>query len=250
MMLIRRRTDSDAQSTALVKTPGQDLTRRTSILAGGIPLPPSPAVVTDAIDEQTRRFRTSISQAYQRTRIQEYSESTRDALSSTVTVNVLAIMVEAYGLTAEILPKKPITEIGPIPYITDTPTKINVTDLFLLLNQSFWAPFSLWLLTTLILPALASWFINLPLRQLPAHSPARRASIKSNPHIQFDPFVFNIAKGLIVYLVYAIHLQPIEVYQHATIATVSTSIPGGYQGMLVSSGLGAAFSLYEAVLKR
>lgn len=224
--------------------------RRTSILAGNIPLPPSPAVVTDAIDQQTKRFRSSISHAYERTHVQEYSDSIRDALSSTVTINVLAILIEAYGLKQEILPNKPITEVGPIPYVKDTPTKIYATDLFLLLNQSFWAPFTLWLLTTLILPALTSYFVNLPLRQLPSHSPARRASIKSNPHIQFDPFVFNLTKGFIAYCVYALHYQIIELFQHATISTVNANVPGGYQGMLISSGLGAAFSLYEAVLKK
>lgn len=248
----RKSTDTDGPSltTSLIKTPAQEVARRTSILASNVPLPPSPAVVTDAIDQQTKRIRTSISHAYERTRIQEYSESIRDTLSSTVTVNVLAILIESYGLKQEILPNKPIVEIGPILYIKDTPTKIKATDLFLLLSHNFWAPFSLWLLTTLILPALTSYFINLPLSQLPSHSPARRASIKSNPRIQFDPFVFNVAKGLIVYIVYALHFQIIELYQHATIATVNSSIPGGYQGMLISSGVGAAFSLYEAVLKR
>lgn len=234
----------------MIKTPGQELARRTSILASNIPLPPSPAVVTDAIDQQTKRIRSSISHAYERTHIQQYSESIRDALSSTVTVNVLAILLEAYGLQQEILPKKRIAEIGPIPYVKATPTQVYATDLFMLLYQTFWAPFTLWLLSTLILPALTSYFINLPLRQLPSHSPARRASIKSNPHIQFDPFVFNITKGFIVYCVYAHHFQVIELFQHATIATVNQSVPGGYHGMLVSSGLGAAFSLYEAILKR
>lgn len=248
--LTNRSTDTDAPGSSLIKTPGQELARRTSILAGNVPLPPSPAVVTDAIDQQTKRIRSSISHAYERTQIQQYSEHVRDALSSTVTINVLAILIEAYGLQQEILPKKAITEIGPIPYVKDTPTKIYATDLFMLLYQNFWAPFTLWLLSTLILPALTSYFINLPLKQLPSHSPARRQSIKTNPHIQFDPFVFNVTKGLIVYCVYAHHFQLIELFQHATIATVNTSVPGGYQGMLVSSGLGAAFSLYEAVLKR
>lgn len=74
--------------------------------------------------------------------------------------------------------------------------------------------------------------------------------MKSNPHIQFDPFVFNLTKGFVVYCVYAAHFQIVEVFRHATIATVHASVPGGYQGMLISSGIGAAISLYEAVLKK
>lgn len=245
-------TDGDAIDTltAMVKTPAQEIARRTSILAGSVPAPLSPAIVTDAIDQQAKRIRTSISHAYDRTGFRDYSDRTRETLSSTVTINILAILLEAYGLRAQLLPNKTLTEIGPITYIKDTPTRVYVPDLFLLLDSAFWAPFSLWLFTTLGLPALVSYFINLPLRQLPSHSPARRASLRSNPHIQFDPFVFNLAKGLIVYLVYALHFQVVDVYKHATIATVNSSIPGGYQGILISSGIGAAVSLYEAVLKR
>ena len=233
-----------------MKTPGNALDRRTSILAGSIPHPPSPAVVTDAIERQSKRIRHSISHAYEQTGVSEYTERTRDYLSSTVTINVLAILLEALGLQSQLLPFKTVTEIGPIAFFKDTPTKIKLPDLFLLLTEDFWAPFSLWILATLVLPAAVSYFINLPLVQLPAHSPARRASIKSNPHIQFDPFVFNLAKGLVVYLLFGLHFQFIELFTNATIAKVNTSIPGGYHGVLVSSGLGAAVSLYEAVLKK
>lgn len=243
-------TDAEGPITALMKTPGQELSRRTSILASNVPLPPSPAVVTDAIDRQSKRIRTSISHAYGQTGFQEYSDLARDTLSSTVTINVLAILFEALGLRRQLLPNKRITEIGPIPYVKSTSTSIMVPDLFQLLEYGFWAPFSFWLLTTVVLPAVTSYFINLPLQQLPAHSSAKRASIKSNPHVQFDPFVFNLTKGLIAYCVYALHFQIIEVAKNATIAQVNTAVPGGYQGMLISSGIGTAVSLYEAVLKR
>ena len=69
--------------------------------------------------------------------------------------------------------------------------------------------------------------------------------------MQFDPFVFNLAKGLVVYLILACHFQPLGgLYRHATISAVNASVPGGWQGVLVGCGLGAATSLYEAVLKR
>lgn len=212
--------------------------------------PPSPAVVTDAIDHQTRRIRSSISHAYDRSPIHEYSDHIRDLLSSSVTVNVLAILLEAYGLRAEILPNKLLTEIPAIPYLTATKTHVNVPDLFQLLSTSFWAPFILWVLTTLITPALIAYFINLPLKQLHGHSyNTRRASIRNTPQIQFDPFIFNLAKGLMAFLVFAGHLR-LGIFQHYTIALVNTCVPGGYQGMLLTSALGAIVSLYEAVLKK
>lgn len=67
--------------------------------------------------------------------------------------------------------------------------------------------------------------------------------------MQFDPFVFNIAKGLIAYLVYAQHLPFFGLYQHFTVATVNESVYGGYAGMITSAAIGAAVCLYEAALK-
>ncbi|KIW94770.1 uncharacterized protein Z519_04747 [Cladophialophora bantiana CBS 173.52] len=255
----RRKTTSTTQEgeesptavNALVKTPAKEVARRTSILASQIPIPPSPAVVTDAIDQQTRRIRTSISHAYEQTQLHEYADATRDILSSPMTVIVLAILLEAYGLRAQILPNKLLTEIPAIPYIKSTKTPIMVPDLFLLLESRFWSPFSLWTLTSLILPATISYFINLPLKAHPSHSySTRQAALQANAQMQFDPFIFSLAKGLIVYLVYAYHYTLGGLYNHFTIATVNESIPGGYFTIMVSSGLGAAVSLYEAVLKR
>jgi len=227
----------------------QKIGRRTTTLASNVPLPASPADVADAIDVQTRRIRTSISHAYERTRFQEYSDSLRDYSSSTAAINIIAILIEAKGLREVLIPFNAVASISPTIF-TSEPTQIYMPDLFVLLSTAFWGPFSLWLLTTLLLPALASYFINLPLAQLPSHSPARRASIKSHPRITFDPFVFNVTKGLVAYAVFALRYQVIRFYENADIELVNLSMPGGYHGLLISSGVGAAASLYEAVLKK
>lgn len=237
--------------SALVKTPAKEVARRSSILAAQIPMPPSPAVVTNAIDQQTRRIRTSISQAYERTRVHEFSDSTRDLLSSPLTVIVLALLLEAYGLRAQILPNKVFAEIPPIPYISSSKTPISVPDLFLLLESKFWAPFSLWALTSMILPATTAYFINLPLKAHPSHSySTRQAALQANTQMQFDPFIYSLAKGLISYLIYAQHFTLGGLYTNFTIATVNEAILGGWGALLVSSGLSAVVSMYEAVLKK
>ncbi|EXJ82502.1 hypothetical protein A1O3_06315 [Capronia epimyces CBS 606.96] len=256
----KRKTTSPGQDTtdtesptvsSLIKAPAKEIARRSSILTSQIPIPPSPAVVTDAIDQQTRRLRLSISHAYDRTQIHEFADATRDLLSSPLTVTALAILLEAYGLRAQILPNKLLTEVPPIPYIKSTKTAISVPDLFLFLDSKFWAPFSLWTLTSFILPAFVSYFINLPLKAHPVHSHAtRRATAEASAQAQFDPLIFNLAKGLIAYLVYAEHLNLGGLYQHFTIALVNESILGGWFAILISSGLGAIVSLYEAVLKK
>ncbi|KAK4948597.1 hypothetical protein LTR10_012601 [Elasticomyces elasticus] len=244
-------TDTESPVTTLIKQAPKEIARRSSILTSQIPIPPSPAVVTDAIDRETRRIRTSISHAYDETHIHEYSDAARDYLSSPLTVTILATLLEAYALRATVLPNKLLTEVPAIPYIKSTRTAISVPDLFLLLDSKFWAPFSLWALTSLILPALISYFINLPLKAHPSHNySTRRAATQHNAQMQFDPFIFNLAKGVIAYIVYAHHFNLGGIYQHFTIATVNESILGGFFAVIVSSGIGAAVSLYEAVLKK
>ncbi len=245
------RTDTDTPINSLIKAPAKEIARRSSILKSQIPIPPSPAVVTDAIDQQTRRIRISISDAYDRTRIHEYSDKTRDILSSPLTVTVLATALEAYGLFAQIMPRKLLTEVPAVPYLKSAKTPVRVPDLFVLLDTKFWSPFTLWALTSFILPAIISYFINLPLKANPSHSySTRRATAHASATLQFDPFIFNLAKGLIAYLVFAQHFNLGGLYQHFTIATVNESILGGFFAILVSSGLGAAVSLYDAVLKK
>jgi hypothetical protein len=208
-------------------------------------------VVTDAIDQQTRRIRRSISHAYEKTQVHEFADATRDYLSSPLTVTLLAILLEAYGLRPQILPNKLLTTIPAVPYLKSTSTPIMVPDLFQLLEVKFWAPFSLWSLTSVILPAIVSYFINLPLKAHPSHTySTRQAALAANSQMQFDPFIFSLAKGLIAYLVYANHFNLGGLYTHFTLATVNESILGGWFAIVLSSGIGAAVSLYEAVLKK
>ena len=46
----------------------------------------------------------------------KFADAARDLLSSPLTVTVLAIVLEAYGLRAQILPNKLLTQIPAVPY--------------------------------------------------------------------------------------------------------------------------------------
>lgn len=215
-------------------------------------MPPSPAVVTDAIDRQTNRIRNSISRAYTRSGVHEYSETVREMLSSSAAVALLALALEGYGLRQEILPSKAIGELPAVPFMKTSKTTVYVPDLFLLLDKSFWSPFSLWMLTSVLLPLAVAYFINLPLKTHPTHnySTRRAGRVKTAPEMQFDPFVFNVAKALLAYVVYAQHFQLFGLYQHFTVATVNESVIGGWFGMVTSATVAGLLSLYEAVLRK
>lgn len=234
--------------TSMVKTPS----RNSLPIPSTVPLPPSPAAVTDAIDRQTTKMRKRVSRLYAESGIHEISESFRDSLSSSVSVNMIALLVEAYCLRQELLPSKTAAWIPSIPYVTAKRTPVHLPDLFLLLDKSFWAPFSLWLTTSLLLPLLCAYFINIPLKtSLSHHYSTRRATaIQSSPSNQFDPLVYNIAKALVAYVVYGQHATTLGLFQHFTITTVNENILGGYQGVITGAAIAGLIGLYEAILKK
>lgn len=245
-------TTSSGDSTALMKTPAvKEVQRRSSILASPNINAPSPKVVADAVELRARQFSQSVSRAFDRTHLNEYADIARDLMSTPSAVLALALILEGYGLRENILPFKKFVDLPPVPYARSSKTPVLLPDVFLFLDQAFWAPFTLWLLTSVILPGTVAYFINLPLKAHPSHSYAtRKATTQANTSLQFDPFTFSIAKGLIAYIVYALHFQLFGTFSNFTIATVNESVYGGYGGMLTSAGVTAAVSLYEAVLKK
>ena len=213
--------------------------------------PPSPAVVADAFDRQQVRVRNSISELYEHTNISEYIDEARDLLSSPYAITVISMLTEAYGLRQDIFPWKSLYNAPALTYVKKSKTTIYGPDVFLLFNSSFLAPFTLWLLTSLLLPLTLSYCINIPLKAHPSHNyRTRKAATKAAPHMQFDPLIFNVAKALIAYIVYANNYPLFGLYSHFTVATVNESVLGGYAGLITSSAIGALVSLYEAILKK
>jgi hypothetical protein len=223
-----------------------------SNLASQIPLPPSPAVVTDAIDRQTRRLSMVMSKAYSKIGLAESADMARDVLSSPSVITLLALFVEALSLRTTILPSKIAGELPAIPYVTDSKIPVYLPDLFLLLDASFWTPFSLWTLTSLLIPLACAYFFNFPLKHIPGHGQATRraAAIQAKPSLQFDPVVFNVAKAITAYVVYAQHFTLMGLYSHVAVTTVNESVLGGYVGMITGAGVAVLISLYDAVLRK
>jgi hypothetical protein len=86
----------------------------------------------------------------------------------------------------------------------------------------------LWFLTSIALPLVAAWFVNL-----------------TDGGKRYDPLSFNVAKALLAWIVYVqggVSGESREVVQRG--------VPGGAQGLLVAAGIGILASVYEAVLKK
>ena len=131
------------------------------------------------------------------------------------------------------LPLRFLTTIPAIPALGvtwDTPVKIP--DLFALLTLAFWGPFTLWVTTSIALPLLGAWFVNLQ-------------NGGGSGGTQYDVVSFNVTKALVAWVVYV--LGGVE---GESVAVVQKGVPAGAAGMVAGAGVGALAGLYEAVLRK
>jgi hypothetical protein len=206
-------------------------------------LPPSPAVVSQAIDRQTAKVREGIEQAWTASGVLERSNALRACLSSLKAVETIVLALEGGSVLMELIPCRFLTTTPAVSAVHIPSIPIKVPDLFVLVSGAFWAPFILWSLTGVILPLVAAYFINLS-----GGTSARRTRSASS-RASFDPLTFNIAKALLVYIVYAGHFTFWDVFSHFTVQKVNVSVPGEWSGMLTGTAIGVIGTLYDAILR-
>lgn len=240
---------SDSDGTSPSKGLIQRTPRAVQRVAERIPLPPSPAAVTEMIDRNTSFITNRLNAAFEKSGISEGAEGVREILSSVVGVEAAVLMFEAFGLQRHTLPW---TLTFPLPenkWLGTKPYSLHLPNFFQLLGSSFWSASFLWASTSLIFPLMISYFFNLTV-QSKAHAAAASRSVVRKSTQVFDPLTFNVAKGLLAWLVYAQGFRFWGLYDVETIIAVNGSVLGGYQGMLIGAGIGALVSLYDAILKK
>jgi hypothetical protein len=211
--------------------------------ASNVPLPPSPSVVADAITHQTNILTTKVSRAYEESGVVEKAQAAREILSTVVAVEFLISAVEAYQLRKEILADRYAFTIPAISLLRTSAYSVKLPDLFLLLTSSFWGPATLWAFTSLFIPLTAAYFFNLT-------SKPKTRSTTSSFNYTFDPLTFNIVKALLAAVVYGQDYTFGGLVDSEYVARINSSLYGGYQSVLVGTGIGALVTLYDAVLKK
>ncbi|KAI9649462.1 hypothetical protein NHQ30_002038 [Ciborinia camelliae] len=222
-------------STALTRTP------RPSALAfvSSVPLPPSPAVVADAIDRRTAVLRAKANDYYKDLGVVEAVETARETVSTVVALEFIMLLSEALQLQPELLANKYAFTIPAIDSLSTSQYAVKIPDLFLLLTTSFWGPFSLWLSTSLLLPLVGAYLFNL------TNKPSTRTKRYS-----FDPLTFNIVKGLITFVVYGRAATLGGLVDLGHVARINSALYGGYESILLGTGIGILVTMYDAVLKK
>ncbi|KAJ5619490.1 hypothetical protein N7510_003474 [Penicillium lagena] len=237
-------TESETPAKTLVKTPARASARAVrSVMNAESALPPSPAVVSQAIDRQTAKVREGIEQVWTSSGVLERSDALRASLSSLKAIEAIVLALEGGSVLKELIPCRYLTTTPAVSAAHLPSLPIKVPDLFVLVSGAFWAPFILWSLTSVILPLVAAFFFNL------SGGASTRRTRSASSRASFDPLTFNIAKALLVYIVYAGHFTFWDVFSHYTVQKVNVSIPGEWSGMLTGTAIGVIGTLYEAILR-
>ncbi|KAF2430149.1 hypothetical protein EJ08DRAFT_612890 [Tothia fuscella] len=231
--------ESSPEVTALsARTP-----RAVQHVAQRIPLPPSPAVMADYIGRGQATVSEKINSVWEKSGTTELIEFARETASTVVFTQLASLLVEAWGIQRVTFPWAYAFHI-PANKITTHAVDVALPDLFNLLKvDTFWAPSTLWLTTSLFIPLLFAWFFNFN----HALKPQRRAAESSSYRV--DPFTFSVVRALTAYLVYAQGVT-FGLTSAENVAVVNGAFPGGYGGVLIGAGIGALASLYEAILSK
>ena len=175
----------------------------------------------------------------------ERAASLRSTLSSVKAIETIVLILESFYITYDLVPLRYLTTINAIDSLHIPEFAIKVPDLFILVNPSFWAPYSLWLITSLLLPLGVAYWFNLSLKAA-QNSRGRTSSRQST----FDSLSFNIAKALIAYKVYGDGFTFWDVYSPFSVARVNAALPGQWGGIFTGALVGVVGTLYEAILRK
>ncbi|KAL2037586.1 hypothetical protein N7G274_009699 [Stereocaulon virgatum] len=222
-----KRDEVDAAENSLSTALATRTPSRALAIARSVPLPPSPAVLANQIDARTTSMRNSISEYVSTSPLPGTMENIRSSLSTVTSIQLLTLFIEAWGLRSQVLPLRYLSTLPAVPAIGLGEIAIKIPDLFALLTMAFWGPVGLWFATSIGLPLLGSWFINL------------------KGDAGYDTVSFNVVKALAAWIVYVRGGVGGE-----STRVVERGVLGGSGGMLIGAFIGLLAGIYDAVLKR
>ncbi|KAI5199789.1 hypothetical protein E4T39_06055 [Aureobasidium subglaciale] len=203
-------------------------------------LPPSPAVVTDVIEEQTARISEGMNQLWSATHIMDGLYEARLDLSSVTGVHFTILVLEAIALHRATVPWNFAFDV---PSLFGFPSfAVFLPDLFVFLTHHYWAPSLLWATMNFWAPLATGWLFNLSLKL------KKKDGFEDyRPVYRIDPLTFSIAKALMTWMVYAQGNRLYGAFADETVKTVESAMPYGYSGSMVASYVGIATSIWDGI---
>ncbi|KAI9663106.1 MAG: hypothetical protein M1821_008154 [Bathelium mastoideum] len=230
--------ESSPSSALATRTP-----RAVQRIAEHVPLPASPAQITDAIDRQSVAFQASVSAFVDWTGFADTVESLRDGLSSVDAVGTLIALFEGLALSRTTMPWRHAFSLPPNEVLRTPKIPIYLPDLFQLVTPHFWYTSIVWGSSTLLAPLLFAYFFNFTLKASPAQG-AKRLEYR------VDPLVFHLTKLVVTMTVYWGSSRAFGTISDDVIKDINEHILGGPAGMMTGAFIGILTSIYEAILRK
>ena len=225
-----------------MQTPGRALS-----LASRIPLPATPADVANAVDRSAVAVRTRVLSLYKESGTTEAIHATRESLSTISSVLLAINAFELYFLRPEILADRYAFTIPAVSFLGTHDYPVFVPDMFLLLTSSFWSPALLWAFTSVVLPSIVGYFVNLTTGS--HHGRVTRRTVAAPDHL-VDPLTFSIVKAVISFVVYGQGVTFGGWLPPQSIERINGAVYGGYKGVLAGTAITGLLSVYDAILKK
>ena len=176
--------------------------------------------------------------------IPEGIETIRDLCSSVTSIQITFLLLEAVALQQSLIPWRYAFSTPAISAANIPSVAVSLPDVFMLLTGRYWSTTLTWMTTSIFAPVLLAYFYNLTLRE------AKRGSAHVTvARYAADPLTYNIVKALMAWLVYgrAVTFGVINLF---AAERVDAALYGGYQGVLIGSGIGVLAALYEATQRK
>jgi hypothetical protein len=241
-------------SQSLSQQTPKAIPRRVSEIINEVDIPASPSQLAEVADQSFQAAKSKASELWERTRVDEIKELVRENVSSVAAIQTLILLIEAAGLQFNTLQTTPAVALD-----SSNSHYLHIPDFWTLLTSEWWAPATLWSLTSWVLPFIFSYFFNLTLRSNTNH----KSSYRQYPA---DPLVFNIVKAILAYSAYRLPIVDTTLageaglvktldlswgpFSEQSVGVVRNNVPGGYQGLQIGAIVGILVSLYDAALKK
>jgi hypothetical protein len=233
---------------AVARTP-RAVSRRVSEILNEVDIPASPAQLAEVADQSFQVVKERATELWDRTQIDELKELVRENASSVATIQTIILLVEAVGLQWNTLDTTALFAVPTVLSSYSQSQDVRGPNGWALLTAEWWAPATLWSLTSWVLPLVFAYFFNLTLRS----NTSRKSSERQYPA---DPLIFNIARAVLAYSAYRGTVNTVLApgrwgpFSEYAVACVGNHVPGGYYGLQIGSLVGILVSLYDAALKK
>lgn len=214
------------------------------------PIPPSPAVVADAIENGANAIKDSAMKAVERVSIRGSATDLRDRLSNVVSVNAVTLAYEAAFLLYRLIPFVHMVRIPAISAINTAPYYLLLPDLFVLLTADFWGPFLAWLTTAILVPLGNAYFFNLTATaaSVARSKPYDPTISTSTEEYKTDPLTFAVTKALVAYLVHYKGFNFLGLLGGESLKVVEAGV--GRETQLIGAGIAGLAAVWESILRR